>query len=63
MDPVNKGDYLVTVVSMVLNTTALNLVKRNVEKRSGVVWTLQKKIPKFRILTEAPENKKLEKRV
>jgi hypothetical protein len=53
---------------MVLNTIALNPVKRNVGKRSGVVWSHQKKIPwkkipKIEILFGAPENKNLKKRV
>jgi hypothetical protein len=40
--------YLVIVVSMVLNITALSGVKRSVKKRSGVVWSHPKKIPKNR---------------
>ena len=64
----NKVDYHVTVVSMVLNTIALNPVKRSVRERSYVVWSHQKKIPwkkipKIEILIPAPENKKLKKRV
>jgi hypothetical protein len=36
MDPVNKVDYHVIVVTMVLNTIALNPVKRNVKVRNSV---------------------------
>jgi hypothetical protein len=45
---VNGVEYHATVVNMVLSITALNLVKRSVKKRSGVVWSHPKKIPKNR---------------
>lgn len=63
MDPVTKVEYHAIVVSMVLNTIALNPVKRSVEKRSGVVWSHQKNFRNFEILAGAPENKNLKKRV
>jgi hypothetical protein len=36
MDPVNKVNYHVIVVTMVLNTIALNPVKRSVRERNSV---------------------------
>ena len=44
MAHVTKVEYHVIVVSMVLNTIALNPVKRSVRERSGVVRSHQKKI-------------------